>query len=989
VGVALFGTLLLVSALSLGTSVPVAGEGTVQAAGTAPNYFFAHNSSGQSYESTQTSPFIDPVNHLLFEANPGAGMCPSLAVMDVDTFAVLATNGRSNAGQCASTATFDVPAGVGGSQPPTVAVDSTDGVLLGATTILNAIQGNQLAVLSERTLDKIATWSLPSTVSENYITGLSWYAPLDELIVLSSHGNTAQSGGIVPPGISVTAYDVKQSLAQGKLVPTWTALEVSGCQFSLIPSYGTAAPYHAAHDSAVFAPCQLSHVGPSGAAAVERDGVIRIGLTTHGCSGGAPECTNGTFTSATAPGQADDVYFDAGLDRAFMPFHAGNGVSALIYDGKDAQFEGQTSLGALDQCPNTQPFGSQIGIDTTSGRVYTVTSSGLISIEGRQTPLSPGEVFPHYQSVVPNGSTAILPPDLRYPYTRIMVSHVVNFCSQQQAAEPDFLVYADTRPVYHLPSATQIDQNTYQGVLPPGAPVSVTYGATGRAYGAHLDVVSSTNGPVNNLLQPNNVSGVPFGAGNRDLLIGDMAGLSLNNGTAQGSAAAVGDGNATTAAQFTMCTNVNAARNCAQPPQPPCSFFAGLNQPCPSAPDVPLPSSGTTAPPPRTSQLWPSPLASCSYPGSGGSSAHFDGLYVTSYSQSGQSSQPNEPPQPTQSTASGTNDLAHADVNCVGDPSQASSISAHAFARGVDSAAGLGVTLASAASNGQVTPPTAATHTVKTSITASAKGLRVVDANGNDLLRIGEIDQSATTQAGGVAGSAAVTRAVTMRDVFINGSQVCASPCDIKQVLTQINGAFPTLIHASWPDPATPYGVDANGVPLGSPGGYTAMVATNATQLYGDEQFNGMSVEEASVLPALRIVLYGFRDGAPNETRTVLDLAGVETDAELGVQPAGETVAQPPIDVAQASADAGVLGAAPSVPGYIPPVPPVVTPSPAAGTGGGATGPLGLLVRAFHGLDWLARSPLAAVQMAAFLALLGLPLVMMRRRGAATEGEDS
>jgi hypothetical protein len=224
---------------------------------------------------------------------------------------------------------------------------------------------------------------------------------------------------------------------------------------------------------------------------------------------------------------------------------------------------------------------------------------------------------------------------------------------------------------------------------------------------------------------------------------------------------------------------------------------------------------------------------------------------------------------------------------------------------------------------------------------------------------------------------------VTLKNVSIKGSELCSSPCDPVAVLEQINTSFPTLLFATQPAAATPYGSDANG-PKGSPGGYQAVVQSNATELYGDEQFNGMPEEEASQLPALRIIVYGFRDGAPNETRLVADFAGLETDSELGVQPADDVAPPPPIDYPQAPVDATGRQLPPLDNGILPPVP---TPSTVIDQRT-PTGPLGLVVKTFHGLEWLMRSPLAAIQMAGFLCLLGLPLVMMRRRGAATDGDN-
>ena len=976
-----------VSAVGYAVAPSVAADGGIQPAGTLTNYFYAHN-TGIGFVSETTSPMLDPANHILFETVPGSALCPSMVAMDPDTFAVLATNGRYSNGFCAPTVSLDTPAPTGGTAPPTLTYDSTDGVLLGASVFQNPVAQNTLIAMSEKSLDHIATWTLPSGMNEKYIAAVSWYAPLDELLVLTSFGDTGLNGGVVPPGVSLIAFNVKDNLASAAasggsatLNPAWEAVNVSGCQNTLVPSYGSAAAYHAGHDSAAYVPCQLTHIGATGAASVERDGVVRVPLSRTGCANGAPECTdmNHPQTSAAAPGRANDVYFDPGIDRAFMPFQQAGGLDALIYDGKDGLFEGQASLGSIAQCDassgSTNQFGSQIGLDTVTGRVYTTTIAGLLSLEGRETPLEPGTDFTQYGAQVPSGTTAILPPDKRFPYTRLLVSHTVNFCNTSTANEPYFSVYADTRPAAPPPPPADVDQGTYQGKIAPGTPLSITYGAQGRGFGAHFDLVASLNGPVINAGQEGTVaqvSSVPFGNGNRNLLLGDVASLSLNDGSAQGAATAVGDGDSTTAQELGTCTNLNAPRNCASgPSQPSALDTVPVTPPSPPSP----PSVEATA------QLWPSPLSSCSYPGAGGTSQHWDGLYSTSYTTPSPSpgSSDTPAPEPTQNQAPNSSSLAHSQVNCVGDAGQNNSIAADAFVKGMEISSGYTLSVASTSSSVTVTPPDQTTHTAQAVVTSIARGIKLVNG-GSELFDIGEIVHTATATASGSAGGATTINKVTMENVSIAGTDYCTSNCDVRAVLTQLSTQFPTLLFSTSPQPAAPYNTTADGYPKGSPGGYQAVVESTNTNLYGDEQFNGMSTEEASQVPGLRIIVYGFRDGDPKDSRLVADFAGLEADAEVGIQPASDLAPPPPpVDTTQASLDSTGFSAPPFEPATVQQQqsPPQVVDVPTPG------GVLGYVVRAFHGLDWLVRSPGAALQMAAFLMLLGLPLIMMRRRGAA------
>jgi hypothetical protein len=216
--------------------------------------------------------------------------------------------------------------------------------------------------------------------------------------------------------------------------------------------------------------------------------------------------------------------------------------------------------------------------------------------------------------------------------------------------------------------------------------------------------------------------------------------------------------------------------------------------------------------------------------------------------------------------------------------------------------------------------------------------------------------------------------------VTIDGEAVCTSQCDLQAVIEQINSAFPDVLHVDRPAPAVQFGRQPDGAPAGSPGGYEAAVRSDSLQVAADTQYNGMSTSEASMVAALRVVIYGVNDGAPNLNRIVLDLAGTEADAEDGLQVGSpftpDAVLSPTvIDQTLASTVAGV-----------PPFGPVAGAA-TGGSGGSGSGPapgglLGVAVRAFHGLDWLVRSPGRALQMAAFLLLLGLPAVAVRRRWA-------
>lgn len=261
---------------------------------------------------------------------------------------------------------------------------------------------------------------------------------------------------------------------------------------------------------------------------------------------------------------------------------------------------------------------------------------------------------------------------------------------------------------------------------------------------------------------------------------------------------------------------------------------------------------------------------------------------------------------------------------------------------------------------------------VTTEITASVTGVRItIDAS--DEIRIGEVVQHVTATATGRRGGARTARdGSTVRglSVTVNGSTkvLCPDACGTaSDAARAISEAFPEFLRA------IPGIADAD-LAHGSPGGYRAGIQSAASWIDADHQFNAMSVEEAAFLPSLRIVLYNDGDAL---SRVVVDLAGVKANAQQGVQ-------------ALASFDGGALPApstrttveggtaAPSPlggfrgPGRTTPGPTVYVPSP--------SGIAGLLVRAFHGFSLLARHPAELASVAALLALLVAPALLMARR---------
>jgi hypothetical protein len=271
---------------------------------------------------------------------------------------------------------------------------------------------------------------------------------------------------------------------------------------------------------------------------------------------------------------------------------------------------------------------------------------------------------------------------------------------------------------------------------------------------------------------------------------------------------------------------------------------------------------------------------------------------------------------------------------------------------------------------------------------AIAYGIRLALPDGT-LVDINQVTQSATAVAGGLPGTATTVRTVDISGVTVTKPSrapdvICAGSCrGSASLLDALNSLDPAHLFVTLPSPDQPFGVEQDGVsPKGSPGGYLATVQASVAQQGGDEKFNGMtgfSGTEKSFLPALRVILYD--PGDATLSREILDFAGVEVDAALGVDVVGtdSTTIVPTVDSTQSMIQAGLTGAFNNATG--------TTPG-SSGTSGQQrpvvyhSGLLGVLERTLDGLRWLVRSPWAGAQMAAFLVLLGLPVMALRRRWA-------
>ena len=893
-----------------------------------PNFSYDPTVKPESqFGTVGTGIIADPANHLLVEYSGGgysrngqSQTCPQLVSFDTDSYRRVAEE------PAATCDTLQLTAAYGNN--PTNAIDSRDGVMFlgSACNSCNAGLGlaSQVSVISEHTLSVLFTIALPGSALPD-IRGVTYSPVGNELLVESDHGSI---GGDAPAGLTVTDYDVAKSLGSKSGVVNWTT-SVAACA----SAFGTVDYEQGASRSQtlpqVYVPCILtgSAAAPNPTITSDRDGIVTMSLATSGCAAQVYSCPaldasgSPVTTTTVAPTQAlKDFIFDPGSDRGFMPVNQTSGMNVYVFDGKKQSFSSRFAVGA--SADNGQVV---FGFDAATGRLYAFgKSSGTTLVDGRRTPPTAGRQFPDINGSANYLLLPVLPPDGAHPYRRFLIDRMIgnqaNGCNG--CALPYFTVVGDTVPLSVDPPLAAIDQNTQQ--LSPGDRFDTKFGGSARGYGFHSDFFGGLGGAVNNATGSPNGQGdqLPFGGNTQDLLSANVDKLGGSDSSAGGDASALKDDAGNTSNDLKNKTQGSA---------------------------------------------WPYPDAGCSYPG-GKNSDSVNGATTSSGPQGGAN-------------------VASAEVHCLdakavpgpgweGEAVPVGSSWAEAHYQGYrQTGAGLpAVGFGPSATYTYLSPPTAKQGAVSYTY-ASSRGLSL-DLGPAAQLHFGSAVQIAKATAAGATGTAHAERTVEVSDVTVTTGgvtqQLCSGPCasNLQAVIDKINTEFPSRIHVSYPQPDDFFF-------KGTPGGYEAAVQASVPQQLGDQKFNGMGSEESTYLPALRIVLYN--DSSFQQNREVIDLAGVQDDAELGHEKLLDPALTLPVDTRLELAAAGFPGSST----YVADPSGDVGGGQASGQGGiggSANGLTGLLQRAFDGFKWLFRSPGEALQVLAMLALLVSPLMVMDRR---------
>lgn len=177
----------------------------------------------------------------------------------------------------------------------------------------------------------------------------------------------------------------------------------------------------------------------------------------------------------------------------------------------------------------------QFGVDPRHGRVYLMSGGGisavgegLIVADTGPTPADQGRSFRTYASH--NMRSAL-------PGSNIAVDERTGRLWIAYAGASEFLVLRDRVPYYTPPPPVDPDRATLDVAEAPRR-TGADFGAAAQAYGAVYRQVGGVGNVVLNATPLNDPGAVPVGLGTRELLVGYLDKLSLDNRTA--SAAAIG-----------------------------------------------------------------------------------------------------------------------------------------------------------------------------------------------------------------------------------------------------------------------------------------------------------------------------------------------------------------------------------------------------------------------------------------------------------------
>ena len=234
-------------------------------------------------------------------------------------------------------------------------------------------------------------------------------------------------------------------------------------------------------------------------------------------------------------------------------------------------------------------------------------------------------------------------------------------------------------------------------------------------------------------------------------------------------------------------------------------------------------------------------------------------------------------------------------------------------------------------------------------------------------LKIDLVESTVTCQAHGRTGTASCVYTREILGATQNAKPLGTGSChetvsdgrrsnSCQSLLDTLNKAYPGYVVFTLPEPDAGYGM-VNG----SHGGFQSLAQRN---LYEHLEDSTINYDDSQQVPALRI--FYVNDGADSPSRVDLQLASVEAESHYGI-----SQLPPPCTGCD-----GVLGT--TAQGPTAPTGPVAGPTNRTPVSSGGLGQI--IGRIFAGLQFLLRSPAAALGASTLILMLASPLLMGLRR---------
>jgi hypothetical protein len=697
------------------------------------------------------------------------------------------------------------------------------GLVLARATVAGEVRLEEYASRNQGVV-LVSTLTLTASLPGKLVVGMYKAPDAPKAWLLAGNG---YSQSIAPGGVTVVQLTLHGD-SLGAATVDWTQA-VAGCPEVMHPNntntsgFGYFAATHSLYfgcaDASTNNNTSTGHL-PSqrgaGQFTLNLSGSLASGTTTPGAFELHPHSGEFAFSNS---------FFDANAGRLGMgAYSASSGGSTLYtFDAGSSSWVGGVSLGNNEI--------SQDGLDPVSGRYYALSPTagiGLILADLRPTPVSQGVSVPPLHDYKKQTVVA----------ARLGIDSRARRLFLKYANLEEFVVAQDNQPPYAASANIDPDKNTVNVEESPGK-TDAAYLAGAQGYGSLIRQVGGYGAVFTNATGVSSDGVQPVGLGTREFRGSYINALQLTNDEASGDVISADADRSNTKYDLSKT----------KPPDP--------NDRPSQLSDVPTPTTTSTS---TTSTTLPSQLA----PVTSNTNPVVD--------------RTNNPQQ--------TVEWLYNNAQCTdfGDnPGDVSTDGAFAACHTGEHFSHVHATFGrTEASNVVISDSLIDAKTyldkklgVVATTHAESRGISVLGG----LLKIGQVVVDATSWAKGRPNTADSTYTVDIKNVLLNGNEICTTTCNPNVVAQQVNAAFApagfspsAAVQISFPSYDSTYF-------HGSKGGYQALIRSSPAAHLQDVTINEHPDDRLEV-PGMAIFV-----SQDNEKpgRTVVLLSGVETEAHYGI----------------------------------------------------------------------------------------------------------